>query len=74
LRDDNKVFLPNQAVCATCHAPGKARSDCAECHRYHAIDEPSHGVGSSVRAREMRMSAEDYMRRKLPKTTDSNGK
>jgi predicted CXXCH cytochrome family protein len=30
------VLLPNQAVCATCHAPAKgAQSQCFECHRYH---------------------------------------
>jgi hypothetical protein len=38
------VLLPNQAVCATCHAPatralrrgsGQAESRCFECHQYH---------------------------------------
>jgi len=30
------VLLPNQSVCATCHAPAKgAQSQCFECHRYH---------------------------------------
>jgi predicted CXXCH cytochrome family protein len=30
------VLMPNQAVCATCHAPEKgAESRCFECHRYH---------------------------------------
>jgi len=30
------VLLPNQAVCATCHAPAKgAESRCFECHGYH---------------------------------------
>ena len=30
------VLLPNQTVCATCHAPSKgAESRCFECHQYH---------------------------------------
>ena len=36
------VLMPNQAVCATCHAPskgalgsGQAESRCFECHQYH---------------------------------------
>jgi hypothetical protein len=30
------VLLPNQGVCATCHAPSKgAESRCFECHQYH---------------------------------------
>jgi predicted CXXCH cytochrome family protein len=30
------VLLPNQTVCATCHAPARgAESRCVECHRYH---------------------------------------
>jgi len=30
------VLLPNQATCATCHAPSKgAEHRCFECHRYH---------------------------------------
>jgi predicted CXXCH cytochrome family protein len=38
------VLMPNQAVCATCHAPstgalrpgsGRAESRCFECHQYH---------------------------------------
>jgi predicted CXXCH cytochrome family protein len=31
------VLLPDQAVCATCHAPEKgAESRCFECHQYHS--------------------------------------
>ena len=30
------VLMPNQATCASCHAPAKgAESRCFECHRYH---------------------------------------
>ena len=30
------VLLPNQAVCATCHAPAqKTENRCFECHQYH---------------------------------------
>jgi hypothetical protein len=29
------VLLPNQAICATCHAPKRAETGCFECHRYH---------------------------------------
>jgi len=30
------VLLPNQSVCATCHAPSRgAEHRCFECHRYH---------------------------------------
>ena len=30
------VLLPNQAVCATCHAPArKTEYRCFECHQYH---------------------------------------
>jgi predicted CXXCH cytochrome family protein len=30
------VLLPNQATCATCHAPGRgAETRCFECHAYH---------------------------------------
>jgi predicted CXXCH cytochrome family protein len=30
------VLMPDQAVCATCHAPSKgAESRCFECHQYH---------------------------------------
>ena len=35
------VLLPNQSVCATCHAPAKgAQSQCFECHRYHDWTKP----------------------------------
>jgi hypothetical protein len=70
LRDHERVFLPTRQICAGCHAPGHARSDCAECHRYHAIDQPPHGVGSGVRAAQMRKSAEQYMRRELLKPAE----
>ena len=29
------VNEPNAASCSACHAPSKARSDCAACHNYH---------------------------------------
>ena len=29
------VLMPVEAVCATCHSPGRAESRCFECHRYH---------------------------------------
>lgn len=32
--------LPGVARCQSCHRPGKSRSDCAECHRYHPPTEP----------------------------------
>lgn len=32
--------LPGVARCQSCHQPGKSRSDCAECHKYHPATEP----------------------------------
>jgi hypothetical protein len=50
------VLLPGIATCLKCHSPphhaggqprGGARHDCAECHRYHAGDQPLHGRGAA---------------------------
>jgi hypothetical protein len=44
------VLLPGIDTCLRCHAPGAgARSDCAECHRYHGGDQPLHGPGAPGR-------------------------
>jgi hypothetical protein len=51
-RDDQRVFLPDWAVCVKCHAPRTetgtkgARFDCVECHAYHNLDHPYAGTGS----------------------------
>jgi hypothetical protein len=74
LLDDEKVFLPDKQKCASCHMPGSARSDCAECHRYHAIDKPPHGVGAVVRGVAERISSEEYMRRELSDTPRHEGR
>ncbi|HXF03802.1 MAG TPA: hypothetical protein VNM72_00115 [Blastocatellia bacterium] len=30
------ILVPGIALCRSCHAPGKARADCVECHFYHS--------------------------------------
>ncbi|MDX1945976.1 MAG: cytochrome c3 family protein [Pirellulaceae bacterium] len=48
--DDHLVMIPPLETCVKCHAPGKARDDCAECHRYHAGNWQPHGPGHARRA------------------------
>ncbi len=57
-KDRSDVLIAGRAACLTCHSPpqstadgprGGARHDCAECHRYHAADQPPHGRGSPLR-------------------------
>jgi hypothetical protein len=46
------MLLPAKATCVKCHSAssasaGGARSDCAECHRYHNADHPLQGRGAA---------------------------
>jgi hypothetical protein len=46
------VLIQGRDTCLQCHAPaaaGRARSDCAECHRYHNGDAPLAGIGAAAR-------------------------
>ncbi len=61
LLDHETVMLPKLAKCVSCHAPGGARFDCAECHRYHSIEDPPHSLGAEKRGAKLRMSREQFM-------------
>lgn len=43
------VLLPSIEDCRRCHTPGRARSDCTECHRYHHGDGRQRGIGARER-------------------------
>jgi hypothetical protein len=69
--DAGEPFLPGRKVCLECHSPtsaddakarGGAPSDCVLCHRYHDVDSPWHGLGSSSRAAGQRVTIPEFIR------------
>ena len=66
--DNQKVMIANIDVCVACHAQrtaqdtAGARTDCVECHRYHAADRPPQGLElRSVRPADRR-TLPDFLR------------
>jgi len=73
--DTGDPFLPDRSVCLECHSPprdsqtnaaGGAPFDCVLCHRYHDVDNPSHGRGNSTRAAGERVTIPEFIRGASP--------
>jgi hypothetical protein len=73
--DRGDPFLPARTVCLECHSPasaddakahGGAPADCVLCHRYHDVDSPWHGLGSSSRAAGQRVTIPEFIRGASP--------
>jgi hypothetical protein len=68
-RESKDVLVPQRDVCLQCHgppsssesaAPGGARFDCVECHRYHNGSAPLAGSGAKAESPVRKLTEEEF--------------